>query len=129
MTPEQIRDEIARQLGIPLVEMTSRRRQFSKARAFAILMCRRLTDCTIPRIGMAFGDRDQHSTALAAGKAVLMLEDHPELAEYARQFVAAYQGRRPIDDARELAFAAAMQGKTYATVPYAGPQPQTHMGI
>ncbi len=67
----RIQDEVARFYGMPLSEMTSRRRQmpYARHRQVAMFLAREMTDQSLPMIGRAFGGRD-HTTVMHACRTV-----------------------------------------------------------
>lgn len=78
LTIARIQEEAARFYGMPLREMTSRRRQmpYARYRQVAMFLACELTEQSLPMIGRAFGGRD-HTTVLHARKVIeaLLFDD------------------------------------------------------
>lgn len=124
ITPELIRDEVAKQLAIPDIEMVSRRLRYVRARWLAVYLCHRLTPCTLERIGRAFGGFGQTSVAYVLGRMMELLCDHPELAAYCRDFEDDMHrrfGERP----EEKAFAIMIGAQTYDECTTGAGRPRT----
>lgn len=70
-TVRAIQCEVARYYAIPLLEMTSQRRnrEVARARQVGMYLCRQLTVLSLPTIGRLFGGRD-HSTVMHACKVI-----------------------------------------------------------
>lgn len=72
ITIGQIQSVVAREFGVPVIEMTSDRRdaEATKVRHLAMYLARELTGHSYPRIGRAFGRRD-HTTVMHGVKRAL----------------------------------------------------------
>ncbi len=67
ITCESIKKTVCKRYNIKIsdIESAKRKREFSHPRQIAMYLCRELTDCSLPKIGEAFGGRD-HTTVLHA---------------------------------------------------------------
>lgn len=78
MTIARIQEEVARFYGMPLAEMTSRRRMmpYARHRQVAMFLAREMTKQSLPMIGRAFGNRD-HTTVISGCRKIeeLLFDD------------------------------------------------------
>jgi chromosomal replication initiator protein len=79
----EIQAVVCERFGLPLIEMSSRRRArgVARPRQVAMYLARELTRLSLPEIGRRFGNKD-HTTVLHACRTVPVLAAHdPEFAD------------------------------------------------